>query len=76
MKTTMVAGERGSGAQGGGSPSPPEEAQPIVPRLLSPAVCRRGGCRRPPAPSLPPSVLIRTGGRMLGQAKPLRRSCC
>lgn len=42
------------GPKARGAPPPPEEAQPIVPRRLSPGVCRRGGCRRPPAPSLRP----------------------
>lgn len=37
-----------------GAPQPPEDAQPVVPALLSPRGYRRGGCRRPPAPSLRP----------------------
>lgn len=33
-----------------------------MPRLLPPAVRRRGGCRRPRAPELPPSSSARAGG--------------
>lgn len=72
MKTTMVAGEGVWSPGKGGLRSPP--------RMLS-LLCRR--CSHPAGtggadaggPRLPPSVLIRTGGRMLGQAKTLRRSC-
>lgn len=72
MKTTMVAGERVWSRR--------EAGLRRSPRRLS-LLCRGGshpacaGGADAGGPQLPPSVLIRTGGRMLGQAKTLRRSC-
>lgn len=73
MKTTMVAGERVWSPGKGGSAAP----RGCSAYCAEAALTRRVPAGRMPAApsSLPPSLLIRTGGRMLGQAKPLRRSC-
>lgn len=77
MKTTMVAGERVWSPRGlhrspQGLRHPPRRLCLLCRSGSHPAVRRQGGCRRPPAPSLRPHP---HGGRMLGWAKRLRRSC-
>lgn len=73
MKTTMVAGE-GVWSPGKGGSAAPRGCSVYC---AGAALTRRVPAGRMPAApsSLPPSLLIRTGGRMLGQAKTLRRSC-
>lgn len=75
MKTTMVAGERvwsRRDRREGGLRRPPRRLS-LLCRGGSHPACAGGADAG--GPQLPPSVLIRTGGRMLGQAKTLRRSC-
>ena len=72
MKTTMVAGERVWSPQEQGLHRPPRRLCLLCRGGSHPAVCRQGGCRRPPATSLRPHP---HGERMLDRAKRLRCSC-
>lgn len=68
----MVARERVWSPQEQGLRCPPRRLCLLCRGSSCPAVCRQGGCRQPPAPSLCPHP---RGGRMLGWAKRLQCSC-